>query len=491
MSAESSVIPVDDGVVRGASRPQVLETVGNLRLVLGLAVLLAWQLMVVLDGTIVNIALANIRGSLDFSPTGLSWVVNAYALAFGGLLMLGSRAGDIFGRRRMLVIGVLVFTVASALGGFATSQEWLIVARVLQGIGAAIAAPSTLSLIVTNFESGSERDRALSLFASVSGVGASMGLILGGVLTSWLSWHWVFFVNVPIGIAIALLAPRVVREAPRAAGSLDIGGAIASTMGVTALVYGFIRASEQGWTDTLTLASFAASAVLLAAFVMIERRARQPILPFRLFDERNRALGFVTQLLVPATLFGVFFFLTQYLQTVLDMSAVQSGFAFLPFSATIVIGSRLVPRAVTRFGPRAVVMYGGLAIATGLVLMSTLDETASYFPMVFLSMLVMASGAVASFVSLSLVVMGTISQKDSGAASGLMQTNQQVGGAIGLAVLVTVFGTVSRNAASSGSNPIEAMVEGMQRGFLTAAALAIVVVLIAAFGFRKAGSEVN
>jgi EmrB/QacA subfamily drug resistance transporter len=454
------------------------------RQALGLAVLLAWQLMVVLDGTIVNIALADIRQGLGFSAAGLSWVVNAYALAFGGLLLLGSRAGDIFGRRRMLLIGVLVFTAASALGGFASNPEMLVASRILQGIGAAMAAPSTLSLIVTNFESGSARNRALSLFASVSGVGASIGLILGGVLTSWLSWHWVFFVNVPIGIAIAVLAPRVVAEATRAPGLLDVGGAITSTIGVTSLVYGFIRAAEEGWSDPLTLSAFGIAAVLLAAFVAVEQRAQQPILPFRLFAERERALGFLNQLLVPATLFGVFFFLTQYLQIVLDMSPVQSGFAFLPFSATIVIGSRLVPRAVARFGARSVIMFGSLMMAAGLGLTSTLDESASYFPVVVVSMLLTATGAVSNFVSLSLVVMGAISQEDSGAASGLMQTNQQIGGAIGLAVLVTVFGTVSRNAEANGSSELQAMVEGMHRGFQTAAGIALLVFMVAAFGLR-------
>ena len=482
MSVEPGVIPANDVV---AAREEVRsERTASLAQTIGLVVLLSWQLMVVLDGTIVNIALAEIRQSLGFSETSLSWVVNAYALAFGGLLMLGSRAGDMFGRRRMLVAGVIVFTVASALGGIAGNQEMLIIARVLQGIGAAMAAPSTLSLIVTNFEAGAARNRALSLFASVSGVGASMGLILGGVLTSWLSWHWIFFVNVPIGLAVAVLAPRFVAEAPRQPGSLDIGGAIASTLGVTALVYGFIRAAEVSWSDSLTLASFVAAVVLLVAFVAIERRVAQPILPFRLFSDRLRSVAFLNQLLVPATLFGVFFFLTQYLQIVLGMSAIQSGFAFLPFSATIVAGSRLVPRAVGRFGPRAVMIYGGLAVATGLVLMSRLDETASYFPLVMVSMLVMASGAVASFVSLSLAIMGNISPEDSGPASGLMQTNQQIGGAIGLAVLVTVFGTVSGNALADGSGRIEAMVAGMQRGFLVAAGIALLVTVIAAVGYR-------
>ncbi len=484
MSVEPGVIPASEIAVAPVDGQRARTD--RLAQTIGLVVLLAWQLMVVLDGTIVNIALAEIRQSLGFSETSLSWVVNSYALAFGGLLMLGSRAGDMFGRRRMLISGVLVFTVASALGGIAASQEMLIIARVLQGIGAAMAAPSTLSLIVSNFESGAPRDRALSLFASVSGVGASMGLILGGVLTSWLSWHWIFFVNVPIGLAVAVLAPRFVAEAPRQPGSLDIGGAIASTLGVTALVYGFIRAAEVSWSDPGTVASLVAAVVLLIAFVAIERRAVQPILPFRLFDDRRRAVAFVNQLLVPATLFGVFFFLTQYLQIVLGMSAIQSGFAFLPFSATIVAGSRLVPRAVGRFGPRAVMIYGGLAVAAGLILMSRLDETASYFSLVLVAMLVMASGAVASFVSLSLAVMGHISPADSGPASGLMQTNQQIGGAIGLAVLVTVFGTVRSNALADGSGPIEAMVSGMQRGFLVAATIALLVTVIAAVGYRHA-----
>lgn len=492
MSTESGRIAVDDASPVGSSRPRqgaaapaARTDASSLSMALGLGVLLAWQLMVVLDGTIVNIALSHIRESLGFSASGLSWVVNAYALAFGGLLLLGSRAGDIFGRRRALVVGVIVFTAASALGGFAENPEMLILARVLQGVGAAIAAPSTLSLIVNNFEAGSARDRALSLFSSVSGVGASIGLILGGVLTSALSWHWVFFVNVPIGITVAFLAPRVVAEAPRVKGSLDLGGAVTSTLGVTALVYGFIRAADYGWTNDLTIASFVAAVVLLASFVFIESRVSQPILPFRLFAERNRRMAFLATLFVPSALFGVFFFLTQYLQIVLGMSAVQSGFAFLPFSATIVLGARVVPMAVKRYGARAVVTYGALTIIGGLTLMAQIKPDSSYFPLVFIAMLITASGAVSNFVALSLTIMGRIAPQDSGAASGLMQTNQQVGGAIGLAVLVTVFSTVSRHSAEAGHDQLSAMVDGMQRGFLTAAGIAVVVLLIALFGLRS------
>jgi len=452
---------------------------------IALAVLLAWQLMVVLDGTIVNIALSHIRLSLGFSQTSLSWVVNAYALTFGGLLLLGGRAGDILGRRRVLVFGVLFFSAASALGGFATSAEWLIIARVLQGVGAAIAAPSTLSLIVTNFEAGPDRNRALSFFASVSGVGASVGLILGGILTSWLSWHWVFFVNIPIGLAVAYLAPRTVRESVRIPGRLDIGGALVSTAGVTSLVYGFIRAAESGWTNSLTLLAFAAAIVLLAGFVAIELRVQQPIMPLRLFAQRDRAVGFLNMLLVPSAMFGVFFFLTQYLQNVLKMSALESGFAFLPLSASIVTGSRIVPKAAARFGTRSVMIFGAILLISGLTLLSRLQVDSSYWPHVVIAIVLIGFGAVSNFVSLSLVIMGKIEAADSGSASGLLQTVQQVGGAIGLAILVTVFGTSNRNAIADGKAPLVAMTQGMQTGFLTAAGIAAIVLVIAIFGFRR------
>ena len=453
--------------------------------IITLAVLLTWQLMVVLDGTIVNIALTHIRDSLGFSQAGLSWVVNAYALAFGGLLMLGGRAGDILGRRRVLVIGVLIFTAASAMGGLAESSTWLIIARILQGVGAAIAAPSTLSLIVTNFEAGTERDRALSFFASVSGVGASIGLILGGVLTSWLSWHWVFFVNIPIGLAVAILAPRTVKESPKNPGSLDFGGAIVSTFGVTALVYGFIRASEDGWSDALTIASFAAAVVLLALFVAIEARVSQPIMPLRLFAQRDRAIGYLNMLLVPSAMFGLFFFLTQYLQNVLGMSALKSGFAFLPLSAAIVTGSRIVPRLAQRFTPRLVMMAGAALMTVGLLLLSRLEVDSSYRPDILIPLILIGFGAVSNFVSLSIVIMGRMSQEDSGAGSGLLQTMQQIGGAIGLAILVTVSGTVSRNSLADGKDTLSATTDGMQLGFMTAAGIAILVLVVAGLGFTR------
>ncbi|HEU0165352.1 MAG TPA: MFS transporter, partial [Thermomicrobiales bacterium] len=451
--------------------------------------LLAWQLMVVLDGTIVNIALTHIRGSLGFSETGLSWVVNAYALAFGGLLLLGGRAGDILGRRRVLVIGVLIFTFASFLGGIAPNAELLLSARVLQGIGAAIAAPSTLSLIIVNFHEPADRNRALSLFSSISGVGASIGLIMGGVLTSWLSWHWVFFVNIPIGLAVAFLAPRTVTESPRVPGKFDLVGALTSTVGVTSLVYGFIRASEEGWTDLLTLGAFALAVVLLVGFVLIEARAAQPIMPLRLLANRNRLFGYMNMLLVPSAMFGLFFFLTQFLQNVLGFSPLRTGVAFLPLSASIITISRFAPRLVARFSARNVMSAGATLLVIALLWLSRVNTGSGYFQDIVAPVILLGLGAGLSFTPLTMTILSNLDPRDSGSASGLLQTMQQIGGAVGLAVLVTVFGTASRNATGDGKSPLEAMTHGTGQGFLTAAGLAVIALLIAIFGISRIKKE--
>jgi EmrB/QacA subfamily drug resistance transporter len=445
--------------------------------------------MVVLDGTIVNIALTHIRGSLGFSETGLSWVVNAYALAFGGLLLLGGRAGDILGRRRVLVIGVLVFTFASFLGGIAPNAEMLLAARVLQGMGAAIAAPSTLSLLIVNFREPAERNRALSLFSSISGVGASIGLIMGGVLTSWLSWHWVFFVNIPIGLAVAFLAPRTVTESPRVPGKFDFVGALTSTVGVTSLVYGFIRASEEGWTNLLTIGAFAVAAVLLIGFVLLEMRAAQPIMPLRLLANRNRFFGYVNMLLVPSAMFGLFFFLTQFLQNVLGFSPLRTGVAFLPLSASIITISRLAPGLVARFSARNVMSAGASLMVISMLWLSRVNTGSDYFQDIVAPIVLLGLGAGLSFTPLTMTILANVEPQDSGSASGLLQTMQQVGGAVGLAVLVTVFGTASRNAANGGKSPLEAMTHGMSQGFLTAAGLAAIALLIAIFGISRVKKE--
>src|SRR6516162_1175355 len=293
---------------------QVNPRRGHARPGLALAIMLGAQLMIILDATVVNIALPHIESGLRFSSTSLSWVMNGYTLTFGGLLLLGGRAGDILGRRRVFIAGITIFTLASLAGGLATSAGMLLAARAVQGAGGALASPAVLALIVSSFPEGRERTRALGIYAGVVTGGSSLGLVLGGVITEWLSWRWVLFINVPVGLAVIAVAPRFVAETPRLPGRFDLAGALTATTGVTALVYGFIRAASGGWDDRLALASFGTAAVLLTLFVITETRARQPITPMRLFTDVSRAGSFIARLLLIAGMFGMFFFLTQFLQ---------------------------------------------------------------------------------------------------------------------------------------------------------------------------------
>src|SRR6266540_3127412 len=397
---------------------------------LALAVIAGAQLMVVLDATIVNIALPHIQQALRFSTTSLSWVLNAYTLTFGGLLLLGGRAGDILGRRRVFVTGILLFILASLLGGFATSAGWLLAARALQGVGGAIASPTALALITTNFAEGPERTRAFGLYAAVSAAGASFGLIVGGMLTSWVSWRWVLFVNVPIGVAIALLAPLFVNESERNPGRFDLAGALTSTAGMASLVYGFIRAAASGWGDRVTLGAFAAAVVLLASFVLVELGSEQPITPLHLFANRNRSSAHLIRLLLIAGMFGMFFFITQFVQEVL---------AFSPLLA-----ARLLPR----FGPKPL-MVGGIAVTTvGMLWLTQVSATTGYVPGLLGPLLLFGIGMGFPFVTLTLVALSEVEPRDTGAASSLVNVVQQLGGSLGLAILVTVFGTASRAAAA-------------------------------------------
>jgi MFS family permease len=297
-----------------------------------LAIVLCAQLMIILDMTVVNIALPSIARGLHFSAPSLSWVLNAYTLTFGGLLLLGGRAGDILGRRRVFMAGIALFTAASLAGGMATSPGWLLAARAIQGAGGAIASPAVLALITASFTEGRERTRALGLYTAVAMGGASLGLVLGGVITEWVSWRWVLFVNVPIGAAVLLFAPRFLGESQRLPGRFDIAGALTSTAGMVTLVYAFIRAASSGWHDALALGSFGAAAVLLGLFLVIETRARQPITPLRLFAHGGRSGSYVARLLLVAGMFGMFFFLTQLVQDVLRFSPLRAGIAFLPMT---------------------------------------------------------------------------------------------------------------------------------------------------------------
>jgi EmrB/QacA subfamily drug resistance transporter len=415
---------------------------------LALAVIAASQLMVVLDATIVNIALPHIREALHFSTTSLSWVLNAYTLTFGGLLLLGGRAGDILGRRRVFISGILLFTLASLLGGLATSSGWLLAARALQGVGAAIASPTALALITTNFKEGPERNRAFGVFAAVSGSGAAIGLIAGGMLTSWLSWRWVLFVNVPIGILLAMLAPLYITESERQPGRFDISGALTSTAGMAALVYGFIRAAQEGWRDTWTVGSFAAAAVLLAGFYLIERRTRQPITPLHMFRDRNRAGSYGIMLALAAALFGMFFFLTLFVQDVLGYSPLRAGFAFLPVTAALVFTAQFAARTLPRLGPKPLMTAGAVLAVIGLAWVSQISVSSGYVDGILGPMLVFGLGMGLLFVPLTIVAVSGVAPHESGAASSLLNVMQQVGGALGLSILVTVFGTASRNEAT-------------------------------------------
>ncbi|MEY9937811.1 MFS transporter [Streptacidiphilus sp. MAP5-3] len=401
--------------------------------------------MVILDATVVSIALPGIQHTLGFSSSGLSWVMNIYLLAFGGLLLLGGRAGDIFGRRRLLAYGIALFTLASLLGGLATNPTELLASRLAQGVGAAVAAPSTLALIVSTFQDPNERARAIGLFSAMSAGGATVGLILGGMLTSWFSWRWVMFINVPFGLVVTLLAPRVIQEPARHGGRLDLGGALAATGGMVSLVYGFIRAATGGWTTPLTLGCFGAAVVLLTVFVLVERKVAQPLLPLSLLTDRVRAGGYAALGLIAAAMFGMFFFITQYLQNGLGLSPIRAGFAFLPLAVPIFVGARLAPRLVPRLGARPFLLAAPLLLLSGLALLTRINAHTAYTSGILPSMLLFGFGAGFTMVPLSVTILGSVRPEESGAASGTLQTMQQVGGAVGTAIGTTAFTAALRH----------------------------------------------
>src|ERR1700720_3233130 len=460
---------------------------GPVRRHLGLALLViaTAQLMVVLDATIVNVALPHIQQALGFSGSGLEWVVNAYAVTFGSLLLLGGRAGDILGRRRVFVFGLLLFSGASLLGGFATSEWWLLTARAVQGVGGAVIAPTALALITTNFPEGEERNRAFGVYAAMAGAGSAVGLLLGGVLTTYASWRWVLFVNVPIGIVVAAAAPRVLAESTRRPGRIDVGGAVTGTGGVALLVYGLSKAATGSdgvshWGDAQVLVSLVASVVLLVAFVLIEMRSPHPLLPMRVLADRNRSGAYLIMLCVSTGLFGLFFFLTLFIQTVLGYSAIRSGIAYLPFAVGVVIASALASPLVARIGPRPLILAGSAMVAGGMFWFSRLTEHAGYASHLLGPQLVTSFGLGLVFVPPALVALHNVAEQDSGVASSLLNTAQQVGGAIGLALLGTVAWTTVADSvrtqvghASAAPPPASvydhALTVGFSRAFLVAA----------------------
>ncbi len=447
-----------------------------------LAVILVTQLMVILDGTVVNIAMPKIQQALDFSPANLSWVQNAYALAFGGLLLLGARAGDLLGRRRVFITGVSVFTAASLLGGIAPNAELLLAARVLQGIGGAIAAPAALTLLMLTFREGPERMKALGLYSLVSSGGASVGLVVGGMLTDWVSWRWGLFINVPIGIGLVIAARAVMSETEPEHGKFDVAGALTSTFGITALVYGFIRVAEAGWGSTEVIAAFAAGLVLLVAFVLVERRVSHPIVPLRLFANRDRVAAYLTMFLVVGTMFGMFFFLTQFLQGVLKLSPLAAGLAFLPMTGLLFASSRIVPRLVGRVSSGKMMVSGSVLVLLGMLWLTQATATSSYLGAVVGPLVLFGTGAGLIFIPLTGSALAGVQPEDAGAASGLLNVLQQVGGALGLGILVTVFGTASRN--STAGNPAEVLTDGVHAAFIGAAVYAALTLTVIVVGVR-------
>ncbi|MGW4235086.1 MFS transporter [Streptomyces sp. NPDC004980] len=470
---------------------------------IALLVIASCQLMVVLDITIVNIALPHIQTTLGFSTESLSWVINAYTLTFGGLLLLGGRLGDILGRRRVFIFGVLLFVFASLLGGLSQESWQLLAARALQGVGGAIASPTALSLITTTFREGPERNRAFGVFAAVSAGGSAIGLLAGGVLVEWLDWRWVFFVNVPIGLLIAVATPRYIKESERHPGHFDILGALTSTIGMVLLVYGFIRASEDGWSDSLTIGSFLAAIVFLGLFLAVESRSKQPITPLKMFRDRNRAGTYGIMLSLAAAMFGMFFFLTLFVQNVLDFSPLRAGLAFLPVSAVIAVSAGIASKLLPRWGPKPFMVVGAVLAALGLGWLTLTDIHSTYLGSILGPTLVFGFGMGMQFVSVTLMAVSGVVPREAGAASGVLNATQQVGGSLGLSILVTVFGTASRNEATeqvprflaeatpaqqlefrrTGELPApwgdQVLTSGVSSAFVVAAVMAVIAALIA------------
>jgi EmrB/QacA subfamily drug resistance transporter len=510
MSAKSSGLARANTVQATGTLPVAGAGQAHRHLGLALVVIAAAQLMVVLDATIVNVALPHIQTALGFSGSGLEWVVNAYALTFGGFLLLGGRAGDILGRRRVFVAGIILFALASLAGGFATSEAWLLIARAIQGVGAAVVAPTALSLVTTTFPEGPPRNRAMGVYAAMSIGGAAVGLLAGGVLTTYLSWRWVFFVNVPIAIVVALMAPRVLGDSERLTGRFDIPGAITGTGGLAALVYGLSSAAASAsgvshWGDTKVLVSLAAAVVLLGSFVFIESRSPHALLPLRIFRDRNRSGANLIMLCVGTAMFGMFFFLTIFVQTVWGYSAIKTGVAYLPMVGMIMLMAGVSSQLIGRIGARPLLVSGSVLAAGGMYWLSRITEHSTYAGGLLGPILVTAAGLGMLFMPLTLVALSKVSDRDAGVASSLVNTGQQVGGSIGLAILGTVAWTVvadtarksaaaAKAAAAHASHAItptaaqaaaakkaitdHALAVGFSRGFEVSAAIAVLALVI-------------
>jgi EmrB/QacA subfamily drug resistance transporter len=459
---------------------------------IALYVLCVGMLMIVLDATIVNVALPSIQDDLGFSQSNLAWVVNAYLISFGGLLLLSGRLGDLLGRRSVFLTGLAVFTTASLLCGLAQSQGVLIAARFVQGAGGALASAVILGMIVTMFPEPREQAKAIGVYSFVASAGASIGLLLGGFLTQGINWHWIFFVNIPIGIATAVLAWRLV-ERDRGIGfksGADVAGAVLVTSALMLGVYTIVKAADHGWGSLHTLGFGALSLALLAGFVVREATAGTPLMPLRIFRFRNVTGANAVQILMVAGLFGMFFLGVLYLQRVLGYDAIETGVAFLPVSLTIgVLSLGFSARLNMRFGARATLLPGLALIVAGLALFARAPVDGSYVVDVLPVMFLLGIGAGLSFPSLMTLAMSGATQSDSGLASGLVNTSLQVGGALGLAVLATLSSTRSQNLIDDGEGRLSALTSGYHLAFVIGAALVAVAIVVATFVLQSAPKE--
>jgi EmrB/QacA subfamily drug resistance transporter len=448
--------------------------------------------MVILDATIVNVALPSIQSDLGFSTADLQWVINSYTLVFGGFLLLGGRAADLVGRRKLFVIGVVVFSAASLLNGLSTSSGMLVAARGLQGLGAALVSPAALSIITTTFPEGPERTKALGVWGAIAAGGGAFGLLLGGILTDYLSWEWIFFVNVPVGIAAALLAMRYIPEsrAEQRPSSFDLAGAVSVTAGLILLVYAIVKAEAYGWGSTKTFGLAAAAVALLGVFVLIERRSKAPLVRLGIFKVRSLLGANLVLLVVAGGLFANFFFSSIYVQEILDYSPLEAGLAFLPVTAGIVIGSGLSQILVKRLGVRETTMLGMVIAAAGLFVLAQATVDGTYLSTLLPGLLPMSIGMGLTFVPVTLIATTNVASEDAGLASGLFNTSQQIGGALGLAVLATL--AANKTASLHGVDQATALVEGFQVAFTGAAILMLVgVALLAAIVRRSDVANVS
>ena len=448
---------------------------------LALALLALAQFVVVLDASIVNVALPSIGRDLHFSQENLSWVINAYTLTFGGFLLLGGRMADLLGRRNLFMAGIVLFGVASLLGGFSSSEGQLIAARALQGLGAALLSPAALSLVTVIFKEGAERNKALGVWGAVAGSGGAVGVLLGGMLTEWAGWEWVLFVNVPIAVIGALLAPRLLPESRNeGARHFDVAGAVSVTAGLSLLVYALVDAPSAGWGSTRTIGLIALSLALIGAFVAIERSSKAPLVPFPgIFRHRTITGINLTALFVAASLFSMFFFISLYMQQVLGYDALKAGLSYLPLAGGIIVSAGLASGLTTRFGFKPVLIVGLLLTAGGLAWFSQVSPDGGYVSDILFPSLLAALGLGFAFVPMTIAAVTGVENHEAGLASGLINTSQQVGGALGLAILASLANSRTGDVVAGGDPMPVALTEGFQRAFTVGAGFAILGAILA------------